>query len=375
MKTSVISFYHKFQCLGSACPHSCCKGWQIPVDEATLEQYKAIKGAYGRALLFRVYRRNPSVFLKNFDRCPFWNADKLCQFQANGELSLMPLVCRVFPRDGVLMNDEIEVTLELSCISVARTFLDNLGRLSFLPTDEVIEPTWGQENDDPAFLAFLKRDREDILDFIWEEGSDLAERMQALYAYIYREHDLIVRNRIREAEREVLSADPSTFGIYDLNREPTYAFFSVQTIDRMILNHINYGALWLREPKFYKLIKRYRKMFADFYVDEADVYFDKKVREMMDAGYALKYRSYFSYCIQELYIKAYETYFVLRQFLFAALYVELLMMFDLVDYEMNGGRIASPDRQAEILMLCEQGIRHNPSLTKNLLEVIREEFL
>ncbi len=375
MKTSVISFYHQFKCLGGKCPHSCCKGWQIPVDEATYNEYRKIGGAYGRALLFRVWRSNPRVFIKNFDRCPFWNSDKLCQFQVNGEMRLMPLVCRVFPRDGVLMNDEIEVTMQLSCISAARVFLQNPGRLSFEPTDEVIEPTWGQDNDDPDFLAFLKEDREQILDFVWEEGTDLSERWAALYAYVYREHDAILANRLHEAKGMVLSADPDSFDIYGLNREPTFAFFSVQTIDRMILEHINYGALWLREPKFYKLIRYYRRMFADMYLDEADRELDRAVREMMAAGYADKYRSYFSYCIQELYIKAYETYFVLRQFLFAVLYTELLMMFDLVDYRMNGGRIADLERQAEILMLCEQGIRHNPSLTKNLFKVIREEFL
>ncbi len=375
MKTSVISFYEQFKCLGGDCPHSCCKGWQIPVDEATYNEYRKIGGAYGRALLFRVWRNNPRVFIKDFDRCPFWNSDRQCQFQANGEIHLMPLVCRVFPRDGVVMNDEIEVTMQLSCISVARIFLQNLGRLTFEPTEEEIAPTWAQDNDDPDFLAFLKEDREKILDFIWEEGTDLSERWAALYAYIYREHDAIVSNRIGEAKKMILSADPDSFGIYGLNRPPTFAFFSVKTIDRMILDHINYGALWLREPKFYKLIRHYKKMFADMYLDEADRELDRAVRKMMAAGYADKYRAYFSYCMQELYIKAYETYFVLRQFLFAVLYTELLMMFDLVDYRMRGDEIADEERQAEIMMLCEQGIRHNPSLTKNLYKVIREEFL
>ena len=142
----------------------------------------------------------------------------------------------------------------------------------------------------------------------------------------------------------------------------------------MILNHINYGALYLREPRLYRLIRRYYKLFSDQYVDEADRFFDRHVREMMEAGYGEKYRSYFSYCIQQLYLKAYETYFTLRQLLFAILYVQLLMMFDLVDYLQRKGP-APIERQAEILMLCEQGIRHNPMLTKNLFAIIREEFL
>lgn len=287
----------------------------------------------------------------------------------------MPLICRVFPREAMQMNDEIEVTMELSCISMARTFLEHPGRLSFVPTEEKIEALWIQEYNRSVFLKFLKEDREKILDFVWEEDTDLSERWAALYVYVRHEHDCLTRDDIKGAGEIELTADPEAYGIYDLNRKPTFAFFSVQTIDRMILNHIDYGALWLWEPKFYKLIKYYRKMFADDYVDVADMKFDRKVREMMAAGYGMKYRSYFSFCIQQLYLKAYESYYILGQFLFCVLYVELLMMFDLVDYEMHGRMLADTERQAEILMLCEQGIRHNPSLTKNLKQIIREEFL
>ena len=143
----------------------------------------------------------------------------------------------------------------------------------------------------------------------------------------------------------------------------------------MIINQIDYGNLKYRERKFWKLVESYRKRFSNLYVNEADRFFDEKVRAMMDAGYWEKYRSYFSYCIQELYTKAYESYHILRQFLFAVLYVQLLMMFDLVDYLDRKEQIADIGRQSEILMLCEQGIRHNPQLTKNLLAIIREEFL
>ena len=90
--------------------------------------------------------------------------------------------------------------------------------------------------------------------------------------------------------------------------------------------------------------------------------------------YEEKYRSYFSYLIQQLYPMAYENYFMLRQLLFAILYVQLLMMFDLMDH-LATGRVADKDRQAEILLMTEKALRHNQSLTDNLLTVIRQEFL
>jgi len=93
-----------------------------------------------------------------------------------------------------------------------------------------------------------------------------------------------------------------------------------------------------------------------------------------DRVYEKKYRSYFSYLIQQLYPMAYENYFMLRQLLFAILYVQLLMMFDLMDY-LDTGRVADKKRQGEILLITEKALRHNQSLTDNLLAVIRQEFL
>lgn len=377
MDTKVISIYPEFACIGGACPHTCCKGWQITVDEDTANRYCTMRGAYGRALRFHMARSGDfNVIRKQLGRCPHHNSDRLCQFQVNGTKELMPLICRMYPREGIKMGEHIEVTLELSCIAAAKMFLENLGRLSLCEYDgDDIEVTWDIENDDEFFYEFLMEDRRTMLDFLWDGGFSLAEVWQILYAYVYREFDLIMRDRIDEAAKVEIATDREGMGIYYLNRQPTYAFFSVKTIDRMIFNHIDYGTLWLREPKFFRLIRRYLKHFSKMYVDEADVFFDKKVRQMMEEGYELKYVSYFSYCIQQLHIKAYETYFTLRQLLFSILYVQLLMMFDLVDYLDNGEKLTSLDRQSEVLMLCEQGIRHNPSLTKNLLQIIREEFL
>lgn len=372
----MISIYPHFHCLGGECPHSCCKGWQIPVDDETYRRYCDMRGAYGRALRFHTWKTKAGRMIqKQLWRCPHWNSDRLCQFQVNGEPELMPIICRVYPRDAVIAAGEMEVTMELSCISMAQTFLEHLGRLRFLETDEDIESIWEMDNDEPAFYAYLKKDREAILDYVWADGRELADAWQTLYAYIYRQHDLIVRDRMDEAKEILISDDPDEMGMYYLNRRPTYAFFSMQTIDRMIINQIDYGNLKYRERKFWKLVESYRKRFSNLYVNEADRFFDEKVRAMMDAGYWEKYRSYFSYCIQELYTKAYESYHILRQYLFAVLYVQLLMMFDLVDYLDRKEQIADIGRQSEILMLCEQGIRHNPQLTKNLLAIIREEFL
>ena len=373
---SAISIYFKFHCIGTECPHSCCKGWQIAVDEDTYQRYKSTPGAYGRSLRFLVYRWKGGRYIRKLlNRCPHWNSDRKCQFQVNGETELMPRICRLYPRDIRKSDVEVEITLELSCISAARLFLDNPGRLSFLPVEEDVESLWVLDNNEPEFYEFLKRDRERILDYLWEDGRELSVCWQSLYAYVYKRHDLVVKELFDEADEVFISDDPDEMGMYYLNKEPSYAFYPIKIIDRMILNQIDYGNLKRREKEFYRLIESYKNRFSDFYVDEADSFFDENIRKMMSEGYEIKYRSYFSYCIQQLYLRAYETYYMLREFLFSVLYTELLMVFDLVDYLDRGRVLADKKRQSEILMLCEQGIRHNNQLSLNLLQIIRDEFL
>ena len=41
------SYYKDFKCIADKCRHSCCVGWEIDVDDATMEKYKLIEGNMG----------------------------------------------------------------------------------------------------------------------------------------------------------------------------------------------------------------------------------------------------------------------------------------------------------------------------------------
>lgn len=373
----IPDLYEKFHCLATKCPTSCCKGWVLPVDDEVNERYNQLKGVYGRHVRFHVHKyKGIRVLRRQFGRCPFLNSDKMCQFQANGQPELMPLVCRTYPRETISYDKEARCTLVLSCPAVARLFVENPGRRSFRKATSKVEVFWEIENVDDAMFAFLKKEEEKLLDFFWDGGRDMAETWQAMYAYIYQKHDLIVRDRLSETEDIKLSFDKKDMGEYALLNPPTYSFFKIETIDHMVLDCINYGALSVREPKFYHLIKGYLDIFGKQYLNQVDEFFDREVRKMMaecPESYE-RYRSYFSWCMNDLYFRAFENYNVIRQFLYCVLYTQLYMIFDLVDY-MEKGPNRSKERLAEVLYICEQGIQHNPSLKHNLMEVIRREFL
>lgn len=377
MPSKVISFYDGFSCLAGDCPASCCMGWRIPVDDATAALYRGLPAKEKRPILSHIKKGREFYEIKKLlGRCPFLDSDRLCVFQSADTPERMPKVCRLYPRNSVGFGEFNEITMELSCPAAARLLLSSEKRLSFVPTGYEIEALWEIDNEDAQFLSFLIEDREKILDFLWDDKAELTEKWQAIYAYSRHENDLIMRNRMDGLDTLALSYDAIKQGEYYIDREPTYAFYSLKTIDRMILEHLDYGAMPIRSPKFYTLIKKYLKVFSNLTVKDADKLLTDTVRDMekADPSCAAKYRAYFSYCIQELYLLAYENYFVLRQILFAILYTELFMIFEVSEY-ISTKRMPDINRHCEILYLLEHHVRHNPALSDNLLNVLREEFL
>ncbi len=401
----VLEIYKKFHCLGPECPQSCCKGWQIPVEDETFRAYATLDGIYGRHVRSNISRSGDLHYIKKqLGRCPFLNSDRHCQFQDNGDTGLMPIVCRLYPRESLGFKDLIRVTFTLSCPAAAKLLIENPGRLSFVEADHPIEVLWEMSNDEPDYLRLLLAESEKLLDYFWNgaeaasescvhvatrfselrwthdhEQPDLsmAAAWQDMYAHVYAVHTAIISQRFDDIAAIPLTSDKSLQGKYALLREGTFAFFPIKTIDRMILEVIDYGSMFIRQHEMYRLIKLYTKRYSKMLVREADKYFDEHIKKLVriHPEYMVKYRSYFSYNIEQLLPVAYENYHILRQYLFAVLYTELYMIFDLLDYEDHGETPPDIDRQAYVMALCEHAIRHNPSLTENLLRVIRQEFL
>lgn len=83
----------------------------------------------------------------------------------------------------------------------------DVNRLEVDSTDDLklteYETIWKQENEDPSFLSFLRRSREEMLDLLWErDASQVVEVEDILFDYVRRIHRLIVRDHIPEAMEE-----------------------------------------------------------------------------------------------------------------------------------------------------------------------------
>ena len=81
MKLVAPDYYKEFVCIADRCNHSCCIGWEIDIDEESLERFETLEGDYGPVLRSRIDYEGevPHFRLGEGERCPFLQENGLCE--------------------------------------------------------------------------------------------------------------------------------------------------------------------------------------------------------------------------------------------------------------------------------------------------------
>jgi lysine-N-methylase len=125
MKLYAPKYYKKFKCIADKCPHSCCIGWEIDVDENTLEKYKRLKNGYGTVIAESISTDDaPHFKLLQNDRCPHLDKNGLCKIILNAGEDYLCDICREHPR-FYNYTSVAEVGLGMSCAEAARIILSS----------------------------------------------------------------------------------------------------------------------------------------------------------------------------------------------------------------------------------------------------------
>lgn len=167
-------FYPEFQCLASACRHSCCLGWEIDVDEDTAQLYGELPGPLGEELREKLcFRPEPHFKMTADGRCPFLNNEGLCRLiLAWGEAVLCD-ICREHPRFYNEFPHRQEAGLGLCCEEAARLLLTGESSLKLIYTVEG-EP----EEQEPELIAL----RRQLLDTLARTELPMEKRLEGCCA-------------------------------------------------------------------------------------------------------------------------------------------------------------------------------------------------
>jgi len=124
MKAWFPDYYRQFHCIASACPDSCCKEWEVDVDDASAAFYRGLDGQLGDRLRQVLKDTEDGTVMTIINgRCPMWQQDGLCRIQAELGHDALCQTCRDFPRLHHDYGDFVEYGLELSCPEAARLIL------------------------------------------------------------------------------------------------------------------------------------------------------------------------------------------------------------------------------------------------------------
>lgn len=185
-------FYDRFACTADRCPDTCCAGWQIMIDEDSLEKYGEVPGSFGKRLRNSIDWEE-GCFYQYDRRCAFLNERNLCDlYLALGEEGFCD-TCRNYPRHTEEFEGLREYSLSLSCPVAAEMILSRQGMPGFIIQEDEEEDELEDEFEDFDLMLFtqLEDARNAVfarlahvaagnvsLQTAMEEALALAERMQ-----------------------------------------------------------------------------------------------------------------------------------------------------------------------------------------------------
>ncbi len=120
-------FYDNFVCKADKCGDTCCAGWEIDIDNDTLQKYNNVKGDFSEVLRSGI-SLNDSLYsfrLKENERCWFLAENGLCDIYSNLGKDFLCDICREHPRFYNYYDNSIEKGLGLCCERVCEMLFEN----------------------------------------------------------------------------------------------------------------------------------------------------------------------------------------------------------------------------------------------------------
>ena len=181
-------YFDSFRCIAGQCPDSCCKEWDVQVDEASAALYRSLPGKLGEQLRSVLKEEDGETVMTIIDgRCPMWRDDGLCRIQAALGHDALCHTCREFPRLTHDYGDFVEKQLELSCPEAARLILS----AEAAPYSAEECPGGEAPEYDPEDMRLLRQTRSAALALLEDPAYSVPEALALLLVYGYQAQSLL----------------------------------------------------------------------------------------------------------------------------------------------------------------------------------------
>lgn len=192
MEVRAPDYFGEFRCLAGRCPHSCCIGWEVEVDDASAAYYAKVPGPLGGELRAALTRDGEGAlcFPLNGDRCPFLDEENLCRLHRELGEAHTSETCRSHPRFLEDYGPIREISLAASCPAANALLLGSDRVLTFPVTRQ---PDPGEPGD--AWLEPLLAIRDRCLALLSDRSRPLGIRLARLLRLCLEAQSLLDEDR------------------------------------------------------------------------------------------------------------------------------------------------------------------------------------
>ena len=176
MKLLAPSYYKNFKCIADKCKHSCCIGWEIDIDDDTLDLYADIEGPYGEVIRDSVdFDDVPHFRLTDEERCPHLDSAGLCKIITEfGEDHLCD-ICTDHPRFYEETKKGKTVGIGMSCEEACRIILTS-DDYRLIEIDEFEDDDQYSVKTDFDSIEYI----EELYEKLSTDGSSLKEKISKI---------------------------------------------------------------------------------------------------------------------------------------------------------------------------------------------------
>ena len=115
MVTVKQSVYDDFVCIADKCPDTCCKGWEIGVDEEAMQRFKDYNGPMKTYIDWAVDYKKGVIRFDRDGMCSLLNSAGLCSLVLEEGEDFICDICHTYPRHVEEYEGVREYSLSLSC--------------------------------------------------------------------------------------------------------------------------------------------------------------------------------------------------------------------------------------------------------------------
>lgn len=373
---------NEFQCIGAACPDTCCAGWRVDIDKRTYKNYKKIKDKNLSEKVNEYVQRNKesnsddnyAQIQLNGRACGFLN-NGLCDIQLNLGEDYLSKTCLSYPRVFNFVDKRLEQSAKLSCPEVARLALLNQNPMEFDVTEDLFDARDSYRNSlktsNSIWHNCLWDIRTFVISLLQNRNYTVSERLILLGMFCEKLSSV----SMAEDEATILNVIHG----YSLKTNSNATKLQLAELPRVV--HVQVKLLiemvQARKSSHERFNEYSQQTNNAFFIDTMDV---KKVEDSFIEGYEQYYKPFIdehSYILENYLVNhVFERLFLVRDNQsIQEDYILLVVLYSIIRFHIQG--VATYNKQIsvndvlDIIQACSKVVEHSSLFLKSISDHIK----